>query len=158
MSEVKTNAMRMLDSAHIQYHTYHYTVEDGHIDGVSVANKIGQPVESVYKTLLTQSPDRGVFVCVIPVHKELDFKLCAKAFSQKSLALLPLAMITQVSGYVRGGCSPIGMKKRYPTLIDETAKDISVIIVSAGRIGSQVALSPADLCAITGASFAALCR
>ena len=158
MSETKTNAMRMLDSARIPYQIYHYTVEDGHIDGVSVANKIGQRVESVYKTLLTQSPDKGAFVCVIPVHKELDFKLCAKAFSQKNLALLPLAQLTPLTGYVRGGCSPIGMKKRYPTLLDESARDIPIIIVSAGRIGTQIALNPADLCSITGAGFAALCR
>jgi Cys-tRNA(Pro)/Cys-tRNA(Cys) deacylase len=158
MSEVKTNAMRMLDAARIPYNTYSYTVEDGHIDGGSVARKIGQPPELVYKTLLTQSHDRGVYVCVIPVANELDFKLCAKAFSQKSLELLPLSQITQVSGYVRGGCSPIGMKKRYPTLIEQSAQNLPVIIVSAGRIGLQMALCPSDLCKVTGAAFAALCR
>ncbi len=158
MSEVKTNAMRMLDNAHVRYQTYHYTVEDGRIDGVSVAQKIGQPLECVYKTLLTQSPEGGVFVCIIPVQEELDFKLCARAFKQKSLAMLPVTLITQVSGYVRGGCSPIGLKKRYPTMLDQSARDLPVIIVSAGRIGSQVALNPQELCSLTGAGFSPLIR
>jgi Cys-tRNA(Pro)/Cys-tRNA(Cys) deacylase len=157
LSEIKTNAMRMLDSANLRYQTYVYEA-DAFSDGVSVARRIGQPEEIVYKTLLTQSPERGVYVCVIPVAKELDFKLCARAFSQKSLALLPVSQITQTSGYVRGGCSPIGMKKRYPTRVDEGAKDMPSIIVSGGRIGVMIALAPADLCRLTGASFAVLCR
>jgi Cys-tRNA(Pro)/Cys-tRNA(Cys) deacylase len=158
MPEVKTNAMRSLDNAGIAYRTFFYDAGDGPVDGVSAAKKIGQPEDLVYKTLLTQSPDGRIFVCVIPVNRELDFKRCAKAFEVKSLEMLPLAKINFVSGYVRGGCSPIGMKKRYPTIIDESAASLPEIIVSAGRIGCQMALLPDALCSVTGASFAALCR
>ena len=158
MSQSKTNAMLMLDRAHIPYQTYHYDASDGQIDGISVAQKVGMPAHSVYKTLLTIAPDGGVYVLIIPVAREMDLKLCASVFQVKNLTMLPVAKILAVSGYVRGGCSPIGMKRHYPTLLDQSADDLNLILVSAGRIGSQIGLSPLDLCTITQARYAPLCR
>jgi Cys-tRNA(Pro)/Cys-tRNA(Cys) deacylase len=158
MGETKTNAMRILDAAGIRYTALSYDAGDGRIDGISVAHKIAMPVGLVYKTLLTLSPDGGVFVCIIPVDLELDLKLCAKAFGIKSLDMLPVKNILAVTGYVRGGCSPIGMKKLYPTRIDSRAQNLQTIVVSAGRIGSQIALDPKDLVRLTQGGFAALCR
>lgn len=158
MSRDKTNAMRMLDRAHVNYKVYQYDASDGHIDGVSVAHKVGMPEDCVYKTLLTQSPDGDIFVLVIPVARELDLKLCARSCGVKRLSMLPVRRLLPVSGYVRGGCSPIGMKKRYPTRMDTSARDLDRMLVSAGRIGLQIGLCPSDLCAITDAQFAPLCR
>jgi Cys-tRNA(Pro)/Cys-tRNA(Cys) deacylase len=138
MEKVKTNAMRVLDKAGLKYDTHTYDVVDGQIDGVSVAGKLGQPVEKVYKTLVTQGHSRNYFVFVIPVACELDLKAAARAVGEKSVEMIKVADINKVTGYIRGGCSPIGMKKPFPTVIHETAADFGTIIFSAGKIGYQV--------------------
>jgi len=145
MAVQKTNVMRILDSAHIQYNTYTYENKDGAIDGVSVANKIGQPVEKVYKTLVTRGASKNYFIFVIPVSKELNLKAAAKAVGEKSVEMIRMDEINKVTGYIRGGCSPIGMKKDYRTVIDSSCENIDTIIFSAGKIGFQVELKPKDL-------------
>lgn len=146
----KTNAMRLLDKAGVSYGTHQYDGGDGIVDGVSVAHKIGVPEARVYKTLVTQGHSGGHYVFVIPVAAELDLKLAAKAVGEKSIEMIPLASLTKLTGYVRGGCSPFGMKKPFPTLLDSTAEALESIVVSAGRLGQQVELAPADLLRITG--------
>lgn len=151
---LKTNAMRMLDAAGVSYRTYEYGVEDGHIDGVSVAAKLGQPVERVFKTLVTQGAGRDYFVFVVPVAEELDLKAAARAVGEKSVAMIHVADINKVTGYIRGGCSPIGMKKAYGTVIDASCEGLPTMIVSAGKIGRQIELSPKDLVSLAHASVA----
>lgn len=141
--EAKTNAMRILDKAGIPYELQTYSPDDG-IDGVSVARKLGQPVEQVYKTLVTKGRG-GHFVFVIPVAAELDLKAAARAVDEKAVELIPVKDINKVTGYIRGGCSPVGMKKLYPTVFHVSALDQEVIMVSAGKIGWQVALAPQTL-------------
>jgi Cys-tRNA(Pro)/Cys-tRNA(Cys) deacylase len=145
LEKVKTNAMRILDKEQIKYNTYSYDHSDGLIDGVSVANKMGQPVERVYKTLVTQGASREYYVFVIPVAKELDLKAAAKAVGEKSVELIKIENINKVTGYIRGGCSPIGMKKSYKTVLDSSCENLDTIIVSAGKIGHQIELAPSDL-------------
>jgi len=140
MSE-KTNAMRILDKAGIAYHTYEYQ-SDGAIDGISVAGKIGQPVEKVFKTLVTQGASREYFVFVIPVAMELNLKAAAKAVGEKSVQMIKVADINKITGYIRGGCSPVGMKKPFKTVIDSSCEGMDTIIVSAGKIGHQIELAP----------------
>lgn len=145
MATVKTNAMRILDSAHIQYNTYTYDNKDGAIDGVSVAEKIGQPVERVYKTLVTRGASKNFFVFVIPVSRELNLKAAAKSVGEKSIEMIRVDEINKVTGYIRGGCSPIGMKKDYKTVLDSSCENIETIIFSAGKIGFQLELPPQTL-------------
>lgn len=142
MATVKTNVMRILDSANIEYNTYSYDNKDGAIDGVSVANKIGQPVERVYKTLVTRGASKNFFVFVIPVSKELNLKAAARSVGEKSIEMIRMDEINKVTGYIRGGCSPIGMKKEYKTVIDSSCELIDTIIFSAGKIGFQVEIPP----------------
>ncbi len=143
--EVKTNAMRILDKAKIEYKAHHYTPEDGKIDGISVADKMGVPYEIVYKTLVTVAPSKEHYVFVIPVAKELNLKAAAKAVGEKSVEMIHVADINKVTGYIRGGCSPVGMKKEYKTVIDESAEALDRFFVSAGKIGSQIEISPNEL-------------
>ncbi len=145
MSQTKTNAMRILDSAGISYQQHEYE-SDGFIDGVTVARKVGIPPEKVYKTLVAQGASRAYYVFVIPVEKELNLKAAAKAVGEKSVELIRVADITKITGYVRGGCSPVGMKKTYRTVIDSACESLDTVVVSAGRLGVQIELSPADLC------------
>ncbi len=145
MEKIKTNAMRILDKANIKYNTYTYDHSDGLIDGVSVATKMGLPIESVYKTLVTQGTRREYYVFVIPVAEELDLKASARAVGEKSVEMIKVADINKVTGYIRGGCSPIGMKKEYKTVLDSSCEILDKIIVSAGKIGHQIELAPADL-------------
>lgn len=152
MAEVKTNAMRMLDRAKIPYTLHTYTPDDG-IDGLSVARKLGQPEERVYKTLVTKGKSTH-FVFVIPVAAELDLKAAAKAVDEKAVEMIAVKDINKVTGYIRGGCSPVGMKKPFLTVIDETAKPLSAFFVSGGRIGLQMEINPAALAAFIGADFA----
>ena len=156
MSEEKTNAMRMLDRAKICYRMHTYAAEDGAIDGVSVAKKVGADPRTVFKTLVTVGHSRSCYVFVIPVAGELDLKRAAKSVGEKSVQMLPLADLTRVTGYVRGGCSPVGMKKRLVTRIDASAEGLETMLVSGGRIGTQIEIAPADLLRATGADFAAL--
>ncbi|HEX9060480.1 MAG TPA: Cys-tRNA(Pro) deacylase [Clostridia bacterium] len=145
MNNLKTNAMRILDKAGISYNTYTYDHSDGQIDGISVANKMGLPVEKVYKTLVTQGASREYYVFIIPVAAELDLKAAARSVGEKSVEMIKVSDINKVTGYIRGGCSPFGMKKEYKKVIDSSCKVLDVIIVSAGKIGHQIEISPDDL-------------
>ncbi len=152
MATVKTNAMRLLDKAKIRYVVHTYDNKDGQIDGISVANKLGIPVEKVYKTLVTQGHSKDYFVFVIPVVAELDLKAAAKSVGEKSVEMIHVVDINKITGYIRGGCSPIGMKKKYKTIINSSCNDLDTIIVSGGKIGFQIELAPEDLIKIIDGS------
>lgn len=137
--------MRILEKEGISYNTYAYDTSDGLVDGVSVAHKVGKPVDHVYKTLVTQGLSREHYVFVIPVAEELDLKAAARAVNEKSVEMIKVADINKVTGYIRGGCSPIGMKKNYKTVLDISCIELETFIISAGKIGYQVELSPKDL-------------
>lgn len=151
MANIKTNAMRILDKEKIKYNTYEYDVADDHIDGISVAQKLNQPLHKVYKTLVTKGLN-DYFVFVIPVNSELNLKACAKVVNQKKVEMIKVSDINKVTGYIRGGCSPIGMKKLYQTVIDESCKTLDTMIISGGKIGHQIELSPTDLINIVNAN------
>ena len=142
--ELKTNAMRFLDRNKIPYEYQTYECDE-FIDGISVADKIGLPHEQVYKTLVTVGKSGGHYVFVIPIAAELDLKKAAKAVGEKSVEMLHVKEITKVTGYVRGGCTAIGMKKQYKTVFDESVLAQEKVYVSGGRIGTQVCCAPADL-------------
>ncbi len=142
MSNIKTNAMRILDKAGISYNIYTYDHKDGFIDGVSVAKKIGQSAEQVYKTLVAQGSSREYYVFVIPVRDELDLKAAARAVSEKAVEMIKITDINKITGYIRGGCSPIGMKKEYKTVLDSSCQVLDTIIISAGKLGYQIELKP----------------
>ena len=150
---VKTNAVRILEGENILYELMEYDVSDGLVDGVSVAEKTGQAVETVYKTLVTKARERELFVFLLPVALELDLKKAAKAAGVKKLDMLPLKDLTKETGYVRGGCSAVGMKRKYPTIIDQNALHLNEIIVSAGKPGAQMKLTPTELAHVTAAKF-----
>lgn len=148
----KTNAMRLLDVEEIGYNIIEYEVEDGKVDGVSVTKKIGKEYREVYKTLVTQG-EREIYVFVIPVKEHLDLKKAAQETSEKKIEFIDVNDILKKTGYVRGGCSPIGMKKEYKTYIQEDALDLETFIVSGGKIGSQIEMKPEDLSKIVDAKF-----
>ena len=150
---VKTNAMRILDSKKVKYNMYSYDVSDDHVDGISVASKIGRDVNEVYKTLVTHGTSKNIYVYVIPVHENLDLKKAAKVAGEKKIEMVHVSDINKLTGYIRGGCSPIGMKKLYKTFVNETAKNLENIIVSGGKIGYQVELRPIDLQKVTNCKF-----
>lgn len=141
----KTNAMRILDSKKIEYNMYTYETDDNHIDGISVAQKLGQDKNTVFKTLVAQGASKNFYVFVIPVAESLDMKKAAKVAGEKNIEMIHVKDINKVTGYIRGGCSPVGMKKLYPTFVHESGKDLEKIIVSGGKIGFQIELSPEDL-------------
>jgi Cys-tRNA(Pro)/Cys-tRNA(Cys) deacylase len=143
----KTNAMRFLENLGVSYSVISYESGDGKIDGVSVAHKIGRPVESVYKTLVVIGHSGHLYVMIIPVDRELDLKKAAKAAHEKSVHMLAVADITKHTGYVRGGCSPFAMKKHYLTFLAEEAILLDKLIVSAGQIGLQIEMSVDDFAA-----------
>lgn len=147
----KTNALRMLDKMKIPYQTYLYDAPDGFLDGVSVAEATGLDPRIVFKTLVLQGTSRGYFVCLLPVAKELDLKKAAKYFGEKKLDMIPAKEITTVTGYIKGGCSPVGMKKPFPTAVDQSAGNFEKIVVSAGRVGLQMELSVEGLLVAVGA-------
>jgi len=151
--EVKTNAMRILDRMKITYTHHTYECEE-FIDGMQIVEKLNMDPARVYKTLVTESLSREYFVFVIPVAEELDLKKAAREVGQKSLAMIHVKDINQITGYIRGGCTAVGMKKQYVTVIDETAQKLPVMVVSGGRIGSQIELAPADLARAAQARFA----
>lgn len=142
---VKTNVMRLLDSSNIKYATKEYEVDEGDLSGVHVANQLGQPVEQVFKTLVLKGEKKGYLVCCIPVADELDLKKVAKLAGDKKIEMLPMKDLLAVTGYIRGGCSPIGMKKKFPTFIDETCELFDTIAISAGVRGVQILINPQDL-------------
>lgn len=148
--ENKTNVMRILDQAKIPYQYYFYDHEDGKIDGIAVATKLKQNVEQVFKTLVTQGASHAYYVFVIPVAKELNLKAAAKSVGEKSVEMIHVSEINKVTGYIRGGCSPIGMKKRFSTVVDQSCERFGTIIFSAGKIGAQVEVAPADLLKLIG--------
>ena len=150
--ETKTNVMRILDKSKIKYTPHFYSADDGKIDGEAVAEKIGKPCESVFKTLVTRF-ERDFFVFVVPVNHELDLKKCAKAVGKKSVEMIHVSEINKATGYIRGGCSPIGMKKQLPTYIEETAQLFDRIAVSAGIRGQMLILDPEELREFVGASY-----
>lgn len=150
MANFKTNAMRMLDSAKVSYETYTYE-SDGDFDGQSVAKKIGKDPAQVFKTLVTASPSKNYYVFVLPVLNELDLKAAAKAVGEKSVEMIAVKDINKVTGYIRGGCSPIGMKKQFVTVIDDSCLLFDTIIFSAGKIGYQLEVSPQALVTLIGA-------
>jgi len=154
MSEFKTNVMRILDKAKITYKAHTYDHSDGAIDGAAVAEKMGQNPEQVFKTLVTKGAGRDYYVFVVPVLKELDLKRAAKSVGEKHVEMIHVKDINKVTGYIRGGCSPIGMKKQFVTVFDKSAENIEAIIVSAGKIGYQIELAPKDLIEIVGAKTA----
>ena len=141
--DIKTNAMRILETLGVSYEVITYECDE-FIDGVHLADKLGQPQESTFKTLVAQGKSGGYFAFVIPVAEELDLKAAARAVGEKAVELIPVKDITKVTGYIRGGCTAIGMKKDYPTVIDETCVLFDKIMVSGGRIGSQMILTPDD--------------
>lgn len=141
----KTNAMRILEREKISYLPHSYDHSDGKIDGVAVAKKMGQAPEQVFKTLVTVGHSKNYYVFVIPVAEELHLKKAAKAVGEKSIEMIPVKEINRVTGYIRGGCSPIGMKKLYRTVFDETCLLVDTMIVSGGKIGFQVETAPEDL-------------
>ena len=152
---VKTNVMRVLTQADVAYTAHYYDPDQG-IDGVSVANQLGQDPDAVFKTLVTQGKSRAFYVFVIPVAATLNLKRAATACGEKSIEMIPQKLLLPNTGYIHGGCSPVGMKKAYPTFIDETAQLFDTICVSAGKIGAQVELAPDDLCRVAGAQYAPL--
>ena len=154
MSEFKTNVMRILDKAKITYKAHTYDHSDGAIDGAAVAEKMRQNPEQVFKTLVTKGAGRDYYVFVVPVLKELDLKKAAKSVGEKHVEMIHVKDINKVTGYIRGGCSPIGMKKQFVTVFDKSAENIETIIVSAGKIGYQIELAPKDLIEIVGAKTA----
>jgi Cys-tRNA(Pro)/Cys-tRNA(Cys) deacylase len=158
MAKVKTNAMRILDTQKVTYEILTYDANDGKIDGVAVAAKIGKDASLVYKTLVAVGASKNLYVFVIPVEAELDLKKAAREAGEKNVEMLPVKDIQKFTGYIRGGCSPVGMKKSYPTLVDESAKDKESIIVSAGKIGYQVELSPEDLLNAAAGRYAPLIK
>ena len=158
MAEFKTNVMRILDKEKIPYHAHEYPHGKDAVDGITVASLLGQDPSCVFKTLVTKGESGGFFVFVVPVECELDLKKCAKSVGEKWVEMIHVKDITKVTGYVRGGCSPVGMKKLYPTVFHITARDLDHIMVSAGKIGYQIELSPADLISVTSGICADIAR
>ena len=153
---VKTNVMRLLDKAKISYEAKEYPVDENDLSGSHVADLLGVDHGSMFKTLVLKGDKTGYLVCCIPVDGEVDLKKAAKAAGDKKVEMLPMKDLLAVTGYIRGGCSPIGMKKRFPTYLDSSAFQYETITVSAGQRGAQVILSPNDLMAMVGAKAADL--
>ena len=155
-SSDKTNVMRLLEQKKISYTPHSYPHADGPVDGVTVAGMIGVEPARVFKTLVARGASKAIYVFVIPVARELDLKKAAKSVGEKSIAMIHVSEITGLTGYVRGGCSPVGMKKRYRTVLDTQAQRVETLLVSAGKIGYQVELAPDALLALVGGTVADL--
>ena len=151
--EIKTNAMRILDRQKIKYEVLQYECDE-FIDGLHTAEKTGAPVEQSFKTLVAQGKSKQYYVLVLPIAEEVDLKKAAKAVGEKSIEMIHVKDINAITGYIRGGCTPIGMKKQFPTFIHESAANFDTIIISGGRIGVQLILSPQDLIKVTRGQFA----
>lgn len=158
MAKTKTNVMRQLDKAGITYRTMEYEVDESDLSGVHVAEQLGQPCEQIFKTLVLKGEKGDHYVCCIPVNEELDLKKVAKACKVKKAEMLPMKELLPTTGYIRGGCSPIGMKKKFPTYIDETAILFEEIAVSGGVRGEQIFLSPETLAEFVEGTFADLVK
>ena len=151
----KTNAARLLDRAKIAYELVPYRVDEEHLAATHVAEQLGEDIATVFKTLVLKGDRTGYFVCVVPGDHEVDLKAAAKISANKKADLIPMKELLPVTGYIRGGCSPIGMKKAFPTYIHATASEHPFIYISAGVRGLQLKLAPADLAAYVRAPFAA---
>jgi Cys-tRNA(Pro)/Cys-tRNA(Cys) deacylase len=150
----KTNAVRLIEQQKIAYELLHYETEAVKaVDGISVSEKIGYPVEYVYKTLVATAGKNHYYVFVVPVAEDLDLKKAAKVVGEKKIEMIAVKGLLGLTGYVRGGCSPVGMKKLFPTYINSTAETLDFIIVSAGKIGTQLKLAPQDLAKVCQAKF-----
>ena len=154
MKEIKTNVMRILDKEKVEYTHHKYPHGKDAVDGVTVATLMNQNPDYVFKTLVTKGMGRDYYVFVVPVLKELDLKKAAKSVGEKHVEMIHVNDINKVTGYIRGGCSPIGMKKQFVTVFDKSAENIETIIVSAGKIGYQIELAPKDLIELVGAKTA----
>lgn len=153
MSHVKTNAMRILDREKINYDIITYDSSDGKIDGISVTKKLGENPKFVYKTLVLQGNSGNIYIFVTPVEDEIDLKKAAVAAGEKNVKMIAVKDIMKLTGYIRGGCSPIGMKKHYKTFVNTSALDIEKIIVSGGKIGTQIEILTEDLAKVTSCEF-----
>lgn len=142
--EIKTNAMRILDSLKISYESYFYECDE-FIDALKIADQLGLPYEKVYKTLVTRAASKNYYVFVIPIAEELDLKKAAKTVGEKSVEMIAVKEINTITGYIRGGCTAVGMKKKYVTKVDKSAESLVTMIVSGGKIGVQLELRPQDL-------------
>lgn len=149
----KTNAMRLLDTKKISYTTKSYTYTEEDLSGIHAAEAVGLPVDCVFKTLVAQGKTTGPVVFCIPCHKELDLKKAAHVSGNKSVELLHVKDLLHITGYIRGGCSPLGMKKQFPTYLDISAREQTVISISAGQRGLQIILAPQDLSKLIPAPF-----
>lgn len=147
----KTNAARLLDQAKIAYELIPYEVDESDLSATHVAGVLGENVDQVFKTLVLHGDKSGYFVCIIPGDKELNLKLAAKVSGNKNCEMIPMKELLSITGYIRGACSPIGMKKRFPTYIHETCLDFDFIYISAGQRGLQIKISPQDLIRIVPA-------
>lgn len=150
--EIKTNAMRILEKNKVPYETIQYECEE-FIDGLHTAQKTGAPVEQSLKTLVVQGKSKEYYVLVVPIAEEIDLKKAARVLNEKSIEMIHVKDITKVTGYVRGGCSPLGMKKQYPTVIHRSALEYDEIYISGGRIGTTLKLKPEDLAKTIKADF-----
>lgn len=154
--EIKTNAMRILESMKIPFTQYTYECDE-FVDALQIADKLGLPYDKVYKTLVTKGAHE-YFVFVIPIHRELDLKAAARSVGEKSVDMIHVKEINAVTGYIRGGCTAIGMKKQYVTRIDRSAESLPTVVVSGGRLGSQIELAPDDLLSAAKAEYADITR
>ena len=152
----KTNAARLLDKAKIGYELIPYEVDENNLAATHVAESLGEPIERVFKTVVLKGDRNGHFVCVIQGDKEVDLKMAAKISGNKNCDLIPMKDLLATTGYIRGGCTPIGMKKTFPTFIDDSCLAFDYIYISAGQRGVQLRLSPTDLIAYTRATTATL--
>lgn len=152
--EEKTNVMRVLEQKKVAYESHCYVEDVTSTNGLEIATKLGQNPDQVFKTLVTVGKTKQYYVFVIPVNKELDLKAAAKAVGEKSIEMIPQKELLPLTGYIHGGCSPIGMKKFFKTIINETAKDFDTILFSAGKVGYQVEINPADLSKVISFKYA----
>lgn len=155
-NKIKTNALRALDTKKIPHQVYSYEAPDGFLDGISAARSMGLDVGRVFKTLVTQGTSKEYYVCVIPVACELNLKKAARHFGEKKIEMIHARDITAVTGYIKGGCSPLGMKKQFPTAIDQRAGAFSNIVVSAGKVGLQMDVPVSALLSLARAELADL--
>ncbi len=153
--ENRTNAMRILDREKVQYKVINYEC-DAFVDAQQIADQLGEPHEKMYKTLVTRGKSGNYFVFVIPIDGELDLKKAARTVGEKSVEMIHVKEINAVTGYIRGGCTPIGMKKQYTGRVDQSAGRLETIIISGGRLGAQIELKPGDLLRVSGAEYADL--
>jgi Cys-tRNA(Pro)/Cys-tRNA(Cys) deacylase len=154
----KTNAARLLDAARIEYSLVPYEVDESNLAADHVAEQLGEPIERVFKTLVLRGDRTGIFVCVVPGDLEVDLKSAARVSGNKSAEMIQVKELLPTTGYIRGGCSPIGMRKQFPTYIHETCILYDTIYVSAGVRGLQICIAPDDLISMSGAEIAELCK